>query len=51
MYRVIKKYSESFSSVVFKRCYVASSDLDFELNRSSDSFLKGSKTVLNSQIS
>ena len=35
-YRVIKKYSESFSSVVFKRCYVASSDLYFDLNRSSD---------------
>ena len=45
-HRVIKKYSESFSSVAFKRCYVASSDLDFELNRSSDSF-----PVLNSQIS
>ena len=39
-HRVIKKYSESFSSVAFKRCYVASSDLDFELNRSSDSFPK-----------
>ena len=38
--RVIKMYSESFSSVAFKRCYVASSDLDFELNRSSDSFPK-----------
>ena len=51
-HRVIKKYSESFFSVAFKRCYVASSDLDFELNRSSDSFtLKGPKMVLNSQIS
>ena len=39
-HRVIKKYSESFSSVVFKRCYVASSDLDFQLNRSSDPFPK-----------
>ena len=39
-HRVIKKHSESFSSVAFKRCYVASSDLDFELNRSSDSFPK-----------
>ena len=39
-HRVIKKYSESFSSVAFKRCYVASSDLDFDLNRSSDSFSK-----------
>ena len=40
-HRVIKKYSESFSSVAFRRCYyVPSSDLDFELNRSSDSFPK-----------
>ena len=39
-HHVIKRYSESFSSVAFKRCYVASSDLDFELNRSSDSFPK-----------
>ena len=39
-HRVIKKYSESFSSVAFKRCYAESSDLDFELNRSSDSFPK-----------
>ena len=39
-HRVIKYYSESFSPVAFKRCYVASLDLDFELNRSSDPLAK-----------
>ena len=47
-HRVIKYYSESFSPVAFKRGDVASLDLDFELNRSSDAL---PKTVLNSQIS
>ena len=36
-----EKYcSESFPPVVSERCYVASSDLDFELKRSSDSLTK-----------
>ena len=33
-------YSGSFPPVVCKRCYVASSDLVFELNRSSDQLAK-----------
>ena len=32
----IKYYSESFSPVAFKRCYVASLDVDFDLKRSSN---------------
>ena len=47
-HRVIKYYSESISPVAFKRCYVASLDLGFELNRSSDPLVT---TVTNSQIS
>ena len=35
-YGVIKYYSESFFPFAFKRFYVASLDVDFELNRSSD---------------
>ena len=35
-----KYYSESFPQVSSKRCYVASSDLDFELNRSSNPLAK-----------
>ena len=46
-HRVIKQYMESFSPVALKRYYVASLDLDFELNRTSDPL---PKTVLNSQI-
>ena len=30
-----KYHSKSFPPVAYKRCYVAFSDLDFELNRSS----------------
>ena len=35
-----KYYSESFPPVVSKRCYVASSDLDIELNGSSNPLTK-----------
>ena len=35
-----KYYRESFSQVASGRCYVASSGLDFELNRSSDPLAK-----------
>ena len=35
-----KYYSESFPPVVSKKCYVASWELDFELNRSSDRLAK-----------
>ena len=35
-----KYYSESFPPVASKRCYVACSDLDFELNRSLDPLAK-----------
>ena len=37
-----KYHSESFPPVASKRCYLASSDLDFELNRSLDSLAKSS---------
>ena len=39
-HRVIRYYSESFCPVAFKRCHVASLDLDSELNRSSDPLAK-----------
>ena len=35
-----KYYRESFPPVVSKRCYVAFSDLDFEVNRNSDPIAK-----------
>ena len=38
---MVKKYhSESFAPVASERCYVVSSDLDFELNRTSDPLAK-----------
>ena len=39
-HRVIKCKSNAFSQVAFKRYYVASLDLDFELSRSSDPLAK-----------